>query len=281
MNYIFFGTPSFSARCLSKLLDRGMVPVAVVCNPDRPVGRKHIVTPPPVKQLIAERAPSVPVLQPEKLDEVFQSKLRYLHPDLFVVFAYNKILRQEVFGTPRLGTIGVHPSFLPKYRGPSPFQTALLEGESETGVTLYLLDQGVDSGPIVTKSKPVIIADTDTFSSLAEQLADVAGNMLVETLPQFYEGKITPTSQDDTEATFTKKFRTEDGFVEPGDLAAAENGDSEKAVSIDRKIRALNPEPGAWTIKDGGRLKLLKANILSGALRLTITQREGEKARRI
>lgn len=281
MNYVFFGTPSFSARCLKILLDHGMPPAAVVCNPDRPVGRKHIVTPPPVKRLIAEHPARIPVFQPEKLDAEFQQKLRALHPDFFVVFAYNKILRKEVLDIPRLGTVGVHPSFLPKYRGPSPFQTALANGETETGVTLYLLDEGVDSGPVIARSKPVPIGDADTFDSLAEKLADIGGHMLVETIPSFYGGKITPMPQTEADATFTKKFKTEDGFVESDDLRAAENGDPEKAAYLDRKIRALNPEPGVWITRDGKRLKLLEAKITGGALRLTVIQREGEKPKRV
>jgi methionyl-tRNA formyltransferase len=258
-----------------------MAPVAVVCNPDRPVGRKHIITPPPVKALIAERAAQIPILQPEKLDVEFQAKLKDLHPDFFVVFAYNKILRKDMLAIPRLGTVGVHPSLLPKYRGPSPFQTALLNGETETGVTLYLLDEGVDSGPIIAQSKPVPISDTDTFDSLAEKLADIGGNMLIETIPPFYGEKIKPISQSETDATFTKKFKTEDGLVESDDLRAAENGDARKAACLDRKIRALNPEPSAWTMRDGKRLKLLQAKISNGALRLMVVQREGEKAKRI
>jgi len=279
MNYIFFGTPSFSARCLKILLDHGMVPAAVVCNPDRPVGRKQVVTPPPVKTIIAELAPTVPIFQPEKLDAEFQAKLKAFNPDLFVVFAYNKILRKEVLDIPRLGTVGVHPSLLPKYRGPSPFQTALLDGDTETGVTLYLLDEGVDSGPILTKSKPVPITEVDTFASLAEKLSDIGGNLLVETLPPFYEGKVKPMPQDEAGSSFTKKFKTEHGFVEPDDLTAAEQGDAHKAAYLDRKIRALNPEPGVWTMQDGKRLKLLEAKIVAGALKFTVTQREGEKAK--
>jgi methionyl-tRNA formyltransferase len=280
MNYVFFGTPSFSAQCLKILLDHGMAPTAVVCNPDRPVGRKHIVTPPPVKQLMAERGATIPVFQPEKLDAEFQEKLKSLHPDFFVVFAYNKILRKDVLDIPRLGTVGVHPSFLPKYRGPSPFETALLNGETETGVTLYLLNEGVDSGPILARSKPVPITNADTFNSLAEKLSDVGGNMLVETLPAFHEEKITPVAQNDADATFTKKFKTEDGFVESSDVEAAERGEGDPGA-LERKIRALNPEPGVWTTRDGKRLKLLEAKIVNGALRLTVTQREGEKAKRI
>ncbi len=281
MNYIFFGTPDIAARCLRILLDHGMVPSAVVCNPNRPTGRKHVITPPPVKTLIAHRQSPIPILQPEKLDAEFQAKLKAFNSDFFVVFAYNKILRKEVLDIPRLGTVGVHPSLLPKYRGPSPFQTALLDGETETGVTLYLLDEGVDSGPILTKSKPVPITETDTFASLAEKLSDIGGNLLVETLPPFYEGKIKPTPQDEAGASFTKKFKTACGFVEPDDLAAAEQGDAHKAAYLNRKIRALNPEPGVWTMRDGKRLKLLEAKIVNGALRLTVIQREGEKAKKL
>lgn len=280
MKYIFFGTPSFSAQCLKILLEHDVSPVAVVCNPDRPLGRKHLITPPPTKQLIADCKANIPVLQPEKLDAEFQTKLRTFQPDFFVVFAYNKIFRKDVLDIPPLGTIGVHPSFLPKYRGPSPFQTALLNGEMETGVTLYLLNEGVDSGPVLAQSKPVPIKATDTFDSLARKLADIGGNLLLETLPPFYEKKIKPVSQIDADATFTKKFKTEDGFVDPNDLAVAEQGDALRAAYLERKIRALNPEPGVWTARDGKRLKLLEAKIINGALRLTVTQLEGEKAKR-
>ncbi len=281
MNYIFFGTPSFSAQCLKILSDNGMAPVAVVCNPDRPVGRKHIITPPPVKTLIEQSGKNIQIFQPEKLDTEFQAKLKSLNPDFFVVFAYNKILRKEILDIPRLGTIGVHPSFLPKYRGPSPFQTALLNGETKTGVTLYLLDEGVDSGSILVQSKPIAITGEDTFNSLAERLALVGGDILVETLPPFYEGKLSPEPQNEAEATFTKKFKAEDGFVDPNDLAAAEQGDAATSAYLDRKIRALNPEPGVWTMHDGKRLKLLEAKIENGKLQLTVTQREGEKAKHL
>ncbi len=281
MNYIFFGTPRFSARCLGILLDHDMPPVAVACNPDRPVGRKHVMTPPPTKQLIRDRQLPIPVLQPEKSDTAFQERLRSFRPDFFVVFAYNKILKKNILDIPRLGTVGVHPSFLPKYRGPSPFQTALLNGETETGVTLYLLDESIDSGPILAQSKPVPITDRDTYDSLAEKLADAGGNLLVTTLPLLYGGNMKPVLQNESDATFTKKFMVEDGFVDPGDLMAAEAGNAQKSAYLDRKIRAFNPEPSVWTMQGGKRLKLLEAKIENGALRLTMTQREGEKARRV
>jgi len=277
MKYIFFGTPWFSKIVLEELVHAGMAPMALVCNPDRPVGRKKIITAPPTKQLVMDEKLPITIFQPEKLDADVIAQLRALEPDFFVVFAYNKILRKDVLGIPRLGTIGFHPSSLPRYRGAAPFQTALLEGERTTGITLYLLDEGVDSGPIIATTEPVAIMDTDTFDSLARKLAEAGGALLVKTLPLFNEGKITPMPQDNTVATLTKKFTTEDGFVEPADFAAAQAGNTEKATYLDRKIRALNPEPGVWTMRDGKRVKLLEAKIENGALRLIKTQREGEK----
>ncbi len=213
MKFIYFGTPYFSASCLEQLLKHDVIPAAVVCNPDRPTGRKKIITPPPTK-LVAEKF-DIPVLQPEKLDADFIEKLRAMQPDFFLVFAYNKIFRRNFLDIPRLGTIGVHPSFLPKYRGPSPFQTALLDGARETGVTLYLLDEGVDSGPVLARSPIVQIGGRETFESLALKLAGAGASLLIETLPKFIAGEIKPQSQDESQATFTKKFKTEDGFVSP------------------------------------------------------------------
>ena len=286
MKYVFFGTPSFSARFLQILLDHDVIPAAVVCNPDRPTGRKKIITAPPVKITAqgwsaAHPDQTIIILQPEKLDADFQETLRALAPDFFVVFAYNKIFRKEVLDIPEHGTVGVHPSLLPKYRGPSPFQTALLDGATETGVTLYLLDEGIDSGPIIAYSEKIKIAATDTFSSMAEKLADLGGKLFLATLPKLQKGKPVTTAQDETQATFTKKFTSADGFIEPADLAAAQAGDQEKSRIIDRKIRAFNPEPGAWTTKDGKRLKLLRTEIREGNLTLLETQQEGERAKTV
>jgi methionyl-tRNA formyltransferase len=284
MKFVYFGTPDFSARLLERLMRAGMVPAAVVTNPDRPAGRKKIVTAPPVKRLIQRRAESgergggeIEILQPEKLDAAFMEKLKSFGADVFVVFAYNKIFRKEILAMPRLGVVGVHPSILPAYRGPSPFQTALLHGEKETGVTLYLLDEGIDAGPIIAASNPLLITDEDTFKTLAEKLADAGADLLIETLPKFIAGGIVPKPQDGFRATFTKKFKTEDGFVAPEDLAAAEARDARKTAALDRKIRALNPEPGVWTMQNGKRVKLLEAKTESDKLRLTKIQEEGQK----
>lgn len=283
MRYIFFGTPRFAEIILDALIRAGMPPVALVCNPDRPVGRKKTITPPETKKMIlgsgSSAKNSVEILQPEKIDEAFIEKIRNLRPDFFVVAAYGKILPKAILDIPNMGTLGVHPSLLPKYRGASPIQSAILGGEKETGVTLYRMDAKTDHGALLTANSLSLSGD-ETYLQLEEKLAELGGKMLVEILPEFMDGKIKEVSQDETAATFTKKFETQDGFVAPEDLEGAENGDSEKTAIVSRKIRALNPEPGAWTMRNGKRLKLLEAKIENGALRLTVTQREGEKAKR-
>ena len=280
MNYIFWGSPRFAEIILEKLLTAGMPPAGIVCNPDRPTGRKKTITPPAVKTLAQKNG--ITVLQPEKLDAKFIEAVRTLQPDFFVVGAYAKIIPKAVLDIPRLGAIGVHPSLLPKLRGASPIQSAILEGEKETGVTLYLMDEKMDHGPILAKRELGIpdihypISKT-TYLELHDALADLGAALLAETLPKFTEGKITPQAQDESQATFTRKFTTEDGFIAAEDLEAAARGNIQKATMIDRRIRGLNPDPGAWTLQDGKRIKLLAAEVANGILRLRKIQKEGEK----
>ena len=275
MKYVFFGTPEFAAIILRKLIDASFFPIAVVCNPDRPAGRKKVITKPPAK-IIAEKH-HIPVLQPEKLDLGFVLHLSSFKPDFSIVAAYAKILPKDCVEMPRLGTIGVHPSLLPKYRGASPIQSAILNGETETGVALYLLDEKMDHGPMLKNGK-LKIENSDTYETLMRKLAELGGDLLAETIPKFLAGEIKPQAQDEREATFTKKFTTEDGRVDAHDLEAALTGeDRKKAVRIERKIRALNPEPGAWTIQNGKRVKLLFAEIENGKLKLKKIQTEGKK----
>jgi methionyl-tRNA formyltransferase len=294
MNYIFFGTPDFAARVLDKLIAASFTPAAVVCNPDRPIGRRQIVTAPPVKQLIADGKwhiasgeKQVEILQPEKLDATISHTLSAIRPDFFVVAAYAKIIPKTIFGLPRLGAIVVHPSLLPKYRGATPIQSALLAGDTTTGVSLLLADDKVDHGPILAE-KEIGMEEGETYKTLSRKLAELAGDLLVETLPKYVAGTITPKPQDESQATFTKKFTTEDGYVPETDLKAALNGtDLELAHSIDRKIRALNPDPGVWTQATsltigkrtimGKRIKLLGGTIEGGRLTLTTIQIEGKK----
>jgi len=277
--FVFFGTPEFAAIILEKLIKEGYTPKAVICNPDKPVGRKKIITPPPVKQLLIEKFKDckIEILQPENLNDI-RSKLFTIGADLFIVAAYAQIISKKILEIPRLGTIGVHPSLLPKYRGSSPIQSAILNGEEKTGVTLYLMDEKMDHGSIIAQRELEFPIFNFQFLVLQQKLAELGANLLIETLPKFFNGGITPLPQDESQATYTRKFVTEDGRVELEDLRIAQNGlNSEKAITIYRKILALNPEPGVFTFINGKRVKLLEAKISDNKLIITKIQIEGKK----
>lgn len=268
MRFAFLGSPEFAATVLEILIKAEMPPRVVICNPDRPVGRKKIVTPPPVKQLIANSKLPIQILQPENAAELSAlGHSLFAEIDFAVIVAYSKIIKREILDLPKLGFIGVHPSLLPKYRGATPIQSALLNGEKETGVTLYFVDEFVDHGPIITQEK-CSVSDNETYLSLEKKLTDIGGKLLVEVLPELARGYVKAEAQDETKATFTKKFRTEDGFI---DLQK----DDPKLIY--RKIKALNPEPGVYIFKNGKRVKLLEAELANGTIRITRIQVEGER----
>ena len=281
MKYVFFGTPRFAEIVLSGLIAADMAPIAIVCNPDRPLGRRHIVTPPPTKMLAIKTSPDIDILQPETLDEMFIKRLRALAPDFFVVAAYAKIIPQAVLDIPRLGTLGTHPSLLPSYRGASPIQSVILAGETKTGSTIYAMDQKMDHGAIYAQEEVSLNALTIDYLALEEWLAMVSARLLVKTIPLLLNGTAVARVQDESRATFTKKFITDNGFVEASELDAAIAGNSDKVELILRTIHALNPEPGVWTLKDGKRIKLLEARMDGSALKLTTIQEEGQRAKQI
>jgi methionyl-tRNA formyltransferase len=197
--------------------------------------------------------------------------------EFFVVAAYSKIIPKEILEIPRLGAIGVHPSLLPKYRGPSPIQTAILNGDEITGVTLYLMDEKLDHGPILRNEK--LEMRNENYETLNSQLAELGADLLIEFLRKYenlreYES----APQDENQATYTKKFKTEDAYIEPESLLKAQNEGGETALKIDRKIRALNPEPGTWTLQNGKRMKILEAGLMAdNKLKLKKIQFEGKK----
>jgi len=291
MNFIFFGSPKFAEIILNKLIISGFIPAAVVCNPDKPVGRKKVLTSPPTKILAQKHG--ISVIQFEKLD-VTSYKLQVPSCDFAVVAAYSKIIPKEIIDIPKLGIIGAHPSLLPKYRGATPIQSVILNGEKETGATLFLIDEKVDHGPIFVQRKLEIL--NSNFEILNKRLAELSGDLLTETLPKFLKGEIKLQEQNHNEATFTKKFTTEDGFVKSEDLEEAQTKRGqkaiEKALEIERKIRALNPDPGVWTLgfkslalpageplrmPDNKRIKLLEGRLSpAGLLILTKIQVEGK-----
>ena len=279
MKFIFFGTPVFAEIVLKKLVNNGFSPEVVICNPDRPVGRKKVVTPPPVKQLVVANNWPIKIWQPEKLD-FSNYKLNIGRTDFAVVAAYAKIIPKEILNMFRLGVIGVHPSLLPRYRGASPIQSMILSGEAETGVTLYLMDEKMDHGPVLAQNMYHVARNT-TYLELMEVLAKMGGDLLVETIPKFLAGEIKPKSQDHERATFTKKITIEDALISEEELKSALAGDKEMAIRIDRMIRALNPEPGSYTVREGKRIKLLKSEIQGEKLILKEIQMEGKKPREV
>lgn len=279
--YVFFGTPRFAEIVLGGLIDAGLVPAAIVCNPDRPLGRKKIITPPPIKQLVTHKKISTIVLQPEKLDGTLVAQLRELQSDFFVVAAYAKIIPSSVLAIPRLGTLGTHPSLLPSYRGASPIQSAILAGETKTGSTIYAMDEKMDHGAIYAQEKLLLDALTTNYLALEEQLAILSAQLLIKTIPALLAGTIAPRVQDESHASFTKKFIADNGFIEYSELDAAIAGNSDKAALILRTINALNPEPGVWTIKNGKRIKLLDARMDGDALKLVTIQEEGQRPKQI
>lgn len=278
MSFAFFGTPGFAATILKKMIEAGLVPEVLICNPDRPVGRKKIVTPPPTKILAGKH--NIPVWQPEDLNVgEFQNKLKGL--DLAVLAAYTKIIPKEIISIPKSGTIVVHPSLLPRFRGATPIQSAILAGDKVTGTTLILADEKVDHGPIIA-GEPLEIGEKDNYETLIRKLAELSGELLIKTIPLWLEGKINTQIQNETYATYTKKFTSEDAFV---DL------EKDDPVLIERKVRALNPEPGTWTkitsenyslIRAnkgviGKKVKILDAEIKNGTIVLKKIQIEGKK----
>jgi len=272
MKYAFFGTPTFAAIILKKLIKAGFVPTVIICNPDRPVGRKKIITPPPTKVIATEN--NVKVIQPIHLEPSLFTGMNF---DLFIIAAYAKIIPKKILEIPKLGAIGVHPSLLPRYRGATPIQTAILNGEKETGVTLFFLDEQVDHGPIL-ESRNQKIENNDNYESLHDKLAELGGELLTETIPKYLGGEFTLHPQNEKEATYTKKFSDEDGYV---DL------EKDNPTLIERKVRALNPEPGVWTytkaltnrhmrINENKRMKILEVELVDGKLKLKKIQFEGK-----
>lgn len=286
MKFILFGSPIFTRLVLEQLIEADILPLAVVCNPDRPAGRDQAMTPPEIKRYILEKKLPIEVLQPEDPNSIIPH-LNELAPDFFLVSAYAKILKPEILAVPKLSIIGIHSSLLPKYRGTSPIQAAILAGDTETGATLYLIDEKMDHGPILAQVV-IPIGPEDTHDDLFPKIWQGGGARLAQILPDFVVGKVTPQVQDESQATFTKKLSAPDGEIGSDDFHDALDGNSEKSVSVHRKIRALNPDPGVWTlvtrelhlgrvtVAAGKRLKLLAANLTAGKLVLKRIQIESK-----
>ena len=243
------GTPDFAVPSLQALLDRGEDVVCVVTQPDRPKGRGRKIMEPPVKEL-ALRA-SIPVLQPESVKgQDFLAELRTYDPDIIALTAYGKILPESIINLPPLGTINVHGSLLPKYRGAAPIQWALINGETETGITIMQMDKGMDTGDILLQKK-LPIGPEDTAGSLSVQMARLGGQALVEALDLLRLDRLKPTRQDDSLASFAPLLKKEDGLVDW----------SRSAAQISCQVRGLDPWPTTYTTLSGKRLRLFSPEV--------------------
>lgn len=265
----FFGTSDISVTILEELKKANLAPSLIITMPDKPKGRKLVLTPSPVKVWAITN--KIDFIQPEKLNEDFLDILRERNFDLFVVASYGKILKQELLDIPKYGTLNVHPSLLPKLRGASPIISAILEDERNTGVTIMLLDAGMDSGPILAQKEITPKNWPPKASELEELLAKKGGELLCEIIPKWIKKQIKIKEQDHSKASFTKKISKEDGLIDLDD----------NAYKNLLKIRAFEKWPGTYFFVNKHdkqiRVKITDADIEDGKLIIKKVIPEGKK----
>ncbi len=240
MNVVFFGTPRFACPFLKALIDDPVIEVvAAFSQPDKPAGRGGDLLAAPVKLLAQDHL--IPTQTPKSLrkDPAIVSLLKRYDADMFVVVAYGKILPKDILDIPKMGAINVHPSILPRHRGPSPMQAAIAQGDLQTGVTIMLLDEGMDTGPLLA-SETIQIDDNETYSSLEKKVHLQGPGLLVETLHRYHAGQVDPIPQNEEKATLTHLLHRDDGHVVW----------SESLSEIERKSRAWQNWPGLWSMWD-------------------------------
>ncbi len=243
---IFMGTPEFAVPSL-RALAQGPYRLTVITQPDRPSGRGGKQTPPPVK--IAAQELDLPILQPVSLkDPDFRGRLASIKPELTVLVAYGEYLALSLLDLPAHGSINLHPSLLPRWRGSTPIQSPILEGDSVTGVTIIRMDRGLDTGPIIAQKK-VPLAHDETYKRLSEQLAQLGATLLVETIPGWLTGQIRAVPQPEEGVTLSRILTREDGLIDW----------KMSAEQIWRRVRALQPWPGTYTTWLDRTIKVLQA----------------------
>lgn len=249
---IFMGTPDFSVPALKSLADHpGCEIPLVVTQPDRPKGRGKKIAMSPVKQAALKLG--LPIYQPETLKSLEAvEKLTSLSPDFFVVAAYGQILSQEVLDIPKVYPINIHASLLPKYRGASPIQAAILNMDDQTGITTMLMAKKMDAGDILLQDTTIIQKD-DTAQTLHDRLGEMGGSLIIETISQILDGKLSPTPQDHSKATYVKMLKKQDGKIDWF-------SDSRKILA---HINAMTPWPGAFSVLSGKTVKIFKARTAS------------------
>ena len=247
MRIAFFGTPDYAIPVLEAMFSSGHMVVGVYTRPDRRAGRGRHVTPPPVKLFAEEH--DLPVFQPVNLGgEAVVEELKTLAPEAIVVAAYGRILPPLVLNIPPRGVLNIHPSLLPKYRGPSPVATAILDGELRTGVSLMILDEGMDTGDVLAQLETELLPE-ETAGELTARLFSLGAELLRNTLPNWLTGVLQPVPQEGNKATVTRLLTKEDGEMDW----------PRSAVQLERQVRAFNPWPGCYTYWNRKLVKVLKA----------------------
>ncbi|HTK33619.1 MAG TPA: methionyl-tRNA formyltransferase [Candidatus Paceibacterota bacterium] len=259
--FVYFGSSRLSVIVLDELLRLGYKPSLIVTTPDKPQGRKLILTANVVKTWAIEHG--IPVLDPIKLDDVFLANLKLVTCNLFIVASYGKIIPDKIIELPTHKTLNIHPSLLPQYRGASPLPTAILEDTKKTGVSIMQLDAEMDHGPVIAQKKIDItehFKDWPTYEDFEEFMAKQGAQLLAESMPAWVAGKITPQEQDHSKATYTKKLTKEDGLIDfsIGELKNLAQIPFDRAYTIFRKIQAFHEWPQAYFFieKDGAKLRI-------------------------
>lgn len=254
MRYIFFGTSDFALPSLEALLSlREYECLAVVTTPDKPVGRRQKLTPSPVK--VFAESHKLPIAQPEKLKD-YLSSLSNMKPDFGIVISYGKIIPEDVINVFPRGILNVHASILPRHRGASPIQSAILMGDASTGVTIMKIDAGMDTGPVLSNAT-ISLSKKETAGELFAILSKEGSKLIQKTLPQYLDGSLQPQPQDDTLATYTSRITKEDGHIDW----------KRSADEIERQLRAFTPWPGVFSLCDEKRLRILRVDIHDAALK--------------
>lgn len=249
MKIVFMGTPDFAVGALEALVEAGHEVVAVVTQPDKPKGRGKEMQQTPVKACALKY--NIEVFQPVKIKTPEAVEvLRGYGADLFVVAAFGQILSKEILDMPKYGCVNIHASLLPKYRGAAPIQWAILDGEKETGVTIMQMNEGLDTGDMLTKVI-VPIENTDTGESLFDKLAEAGAKLLVETIPQIEAGTLKPEPQEDSLSTYAKMIKKEMGLIDW----------KKEAIVLERLVRGMNSWPSAYTHFNGKTLKVWEAAV--------------------
>jgi methionyl-tRNA formyltransferase len=273
-NFVFFGTPDIAVTALEEMATFGYVPALVVCNPDAPVGRKHVMTPPPAKVWAVARG--TPVLQPASLKNRNDlTPLTDIQFDFFVVLAYGKIMPEWLINLPRHGTINAHPSLLPKFRGASPIRSTLLYDLSACGVTIIQMDKDLDHGPILIQQAVALYEQPIPGLELDSILARISGCLLVDVMEKLPADTITPREQDHTAATFCGKITKDmsELQIDPAHLPTGE-----EAFALYRKICAFDGWPETFFIHNGKRIKIKSARLTeTGTLEILRVVPEGKK----